>query len=127
MCAAAAPHQWRSDPATALPAWCTLAWDAPVAVRQVELTFPGNLLRSYHAYHPFYRAPETARDYRLLLDGTVILEVTGNYQRRRAVRGQGVLMIPELPGQSVLPRRAALQASVPADRRRGGVPGAPPR
>lgn len=80
---AAAPHQWRSDPATALPAWCTLAWDAPVAVRQVELTFPGNLLRSYHAYHPFYRAPETARDYRLLLDGTVILEVTGNYQRRR--------------------------------------------
>jgi hypothetical protein len=78
-----APNQWRSDPAAGLPASCRLEWSDPVVVRQIELTFPGNLLRSYHAYHPFYRAPETARDYRILAGDHVVATVSGNYQRRR--------------------------------------------
>lgn len=78
-----APNQWRSDPASSLPARCRLEWGEPTAVRQIELTFPGNLLRSYHAYHPFYRAPETAKDYRILAGDRVLATVSGNYQRRR--------------------------------------------
>lgn len=81
------PNQWRSDPNAPLPAWCRLDWEQPETVGRIELTFPGNLLRSYHAYHPFYRAPETARDYRIeiMREGSVVFEQveTDNYQRRR--------------------------------------------
>ena len=79
---------WRSAPAQPLPAWLELAWQKPVAVRTVELSFAGNLLREYHAYPPFYRDPQTVRSYRVLVeevDGRwhPVIEVTDNFQRHR--------------------------------------------
>jgi hypothetical protein len=85
------PHHftnlWRSDPALPLPQWIQLAWDKPQMIATVELTFPGHLLREYHAYAPFYRDPQCPRDYRIEVevgnDWKTVLEVEGNYQRRR--------------------------------------------
>lgn len=84
---------WLSDPADLSPAWMELRWPAAQAIQEVHLTFPGSILREYHAYHPFYRAPETARDYELQIpdpgkDGEwlSLLRVEGNYQRRRVHR-----------------------------------------
>jgi hypothetical protein len=80
-------HLWRSDPNRPLPAELTLTWDTPTAISQVELTFAGNLLREYHAYHAFFRDPQTVRDYVILGnragDWIELVRVTGNYQRRR--------------------------------------------
>lgn len=65
----ARPHrstnEWRSDPAEPLPAWIQLDWDTPRTVRQVQVTFPGHLLREYHAYPPFFRDPQTLREYEI--------------------------------------------------------------
>ena len=79
-------HLWRAavgDPNPQLE----LTWNQAETMKTVELTFPGNLIRSYHAYQPYYRAPETARDYTLTtMKGDQVLEailVEGNYQRRR--------------------------------------------
>ena len=81
------PHLWRSDPAQPLPAHIDLTWDAPVTVSSVELTFAGNLLREYHAYRPYFRGPQTARDYTVLArEGDrwrPVASEMGNYQRRR--------------------------------------------
>ena len=88
----ARPHAWtnlwRSDPAQPLPAWVELAWPEAVTLGQVELTFAGHLLKEYHAYPPFYRDPQTVRDYRLLAeqaDGSwrCVTVVKDNYQRHR--------------------------------------------
>ena len=83
-------HLWRSDPTEPFPALAELAWPEPVTISQVELTFAGNLLREYHAYQPFFRDPQTSRDYSVLaqIDGswTKLVTVTGNYQRRRVHR-----------------------------------------
>jgi hypothetical protein len=53
----------------------------------VELTFPGHLLREYHAYGPFYVDAQCATDYALEVpDGPgrrEVVRVEGNYQRRR--------------------------------------------
>jgi hypothetical protein len=85
------PHRatnlWRSDPGQPLPQWIELAWSGPRSVREVELTFPGHLLREVHAYPPFFRDPQTPRDYAIeaWLEGSwreIHLE-KGNYQRRR--------------------------------------------
>ena len=85
------PHRftnlWRSDPGEPLPQWLELEWSAPQTIRQIELTFPGQLLREYHAYPPFYRDPQCARDYAVFAcindAWQEILQVTGNYQRQR--------------------------------------------
>jgi FAD dependent oxidoreductase len=79
---------WRSDPAQPLPQWLELAWPAPESITAVEFTFPGHLLREYHAYAPFYRDPQCARDYDIeyqAADGSwkTLLTVRGNYQRQR--------------------------------------------
>lgn len=78
---------WRSDPAQPLPQWIEFEWAEPQSITQVELTFPGHLLREYHAYAPFYRDPQCPRDYRILAhDGgkwRELLNVEGNYQRHR--------------------------------------------
>ncbi|MDF3058699.1 MAG: hypothetical protein K0R17_2914 [Rariglobus sp.] len=85
------PHRstnlWRSDPAQPLPQSLQLAWKTPQRVAQVELTFPGHLLREIHAYPPFFRDPQTPRDYAIeaWIDGTwreVHVE-KGNFQRHR--------------------------------------------
>ncbi len=84
---------WLSDPSQAGPAWVELCWPTAQTIQEVHLTFPGHLLREYHAYHPFYRAPETARDYEIQTpdpgkDGewVSLLRVEENYQRRRVHR-----------------------------------------
>lgn len=78
---------WRSDPAAALPQSLTLAWDVPQSISVVDLTFPGHLLREYHAYAPLYRDPQCMKDYEVQIevDGCwqKMIEVQGNYQRRR--------------------------------------------
>lgn len=78
---------WKSDPNKPLTQWLELAWTEPQAIQQVELTFPGHLIREYHAYGPFYRDPQCPKDYSVsaLVDGDwkTVLDVTGNYQRHR--------------------------------------------
>jgi len=85
------PHRWtnlwRSDPRQALPQWLELAWDVPRDIGSVELTFPGHLVREYHAYQPFYRDPQCPRDYVIaaMTEGrwSPLVTVQGNYQRHR--------------------------------------------
>jgi hypothetical protein len=78
---------WRSDPALPLPQWLELAWAEPRTLRQIELVFPGHLIREYHAYGPFYRDAQCPRDYSLeaWVDGAwaPLASVQGNYQRHR--------------------------------------------
>lgn len=83
-----AVNLWRSDPGQPLPQWLQLAWPAPHTLAFVELTFPGHLLRELHATPPFFRDPQTPRDYTLEVrtnDGAwrEVLAVKGNYQRHR--------------------------------------------
>jgi hypothetical protein len=88
------PHRftnlWRSDPAQPLPQWVELRWPRPVTICQVELTFPGHLIREYHAYPPFYRDPQCAREVSLCawVDGSWLecARIAGNYQRRRELK-----------------------------------------
>ena len=85
------PHHftnlWRSDSSLPLPQWLQLEWNTPQTVASVELTFPGHLLREYHAYAPFYRDPQCPCDYRIEaeIDGRWVtaMEIYGNYQRHR--------------------------------------------
>ncbi|MGH7946829.1 MAG: FAD-dependent oxidoreductase, partial [Opitutaceae bacterium] len=53
----------------------------------VELTFPGHLVREYHAYGPFYRDAQCPRDYTIQVwDDSAWRDVhtqTNNYQRQR--------------------------------------------
>lgn len=85
------PHRftnlWKSDPNLPLPQWLELSWDEAQAVRHVELTFPGHLLREYHAYAPFYRDPQCPRDYTIeaYRDGVwnTLVNIEGNFHRHR--------------------------------------------
>jgi hypothetical protein len=105
-----APNLWRSDPALPGDQWVELAWETAQRIARVELTFPGHLLREYHAYGPLYADPQCPRDYSIAVpargadetpDSSVLelpnsqkggaetepwellLTVTGNYQRQR--------------------------------------------
>jgi hypothetical protein len=77
---------WRSDPSLALPQWLELAWKTPQRLTSIELTFPGHLLREYHAYQPFYRDPQCPKTYAIEAwrgSGWVeLLRVENNYQRQ---------------------------------------------
>jgi FAD dependent oxidoreductase len=81
-------HQWRS---TSLPAWIELHWPEPVAVGEIHLTFDSRFDRililtfSESANEGVIRGPqpELVKDYRILGDGKVLLEVTDNWQRKR--------------------------------------------
>jgi hypothetical protein len=78
---------WRSDPGETVEPWLQLQWPTPQVVGQVELTFAGYMVGAYQSYPPFYRDPQCARDY--WIEAGVggswqpVVEVTGNYQRRR--------------------------------------------
>lgn len=78
---------WKSDPSFPLPQWVDLNWEEEQLIKQVELTFPGHLIREYHAYRPFYRDPQCPRDYSVLVDingqWIQVADVRENYQRRR--------------------------------------------
>ena len=83
----ASTNLWRSDPAQSLPQSLELKWTSDQLIRVVELTFPGHLVREYHAYAPLYRDPQCPRDYSIeAYDGRAwhtVLEVKDNYQRHR--------------------------------------------
>ncbi|WP_409342224.1 FAD-dependent oxidoreductase [Paenibacillus sp. MBLB4367] len=83
------PNLWRSDPAEPLPQWLELAWEEPVGIGRIELTFPGHLLRDYRAYPAFYRDPQCPKDVlaEAFVDGRWIEigQLAGNYQRRRVM------------------------------------------
>jgi len=81
-------HRWES---ASLPATLALTLPAPETIGEVHVTFDTGFEReliltaSDHHSTKSVRGPqpETVRDYRLLLDGKVIAEVTGNYLRKR--------------------------------------------
>lgn len=85
------PHRatnlWRSDPGQPLPQWLELEWPEPQTIARIELTFPGHLLREVHAYPPFFRDPQTPRDYAVegWIDGAwrELHVERGNYHRHR--------------------------------------------
>lgn len=85
----ATTNLWRSDPQQSLPQWLELAWKTPQNISEMILTFPGHLLREYHAYAPMYRDPQCVRDYDIQIregdDWCTVVEVRGNYQRRNVV------------------------------------------
>jgi hypothetical protein len=76
-------HLWCSDPAEGLPQWIELAWDSPVRISRVELTFDTNSDRLV-AFGP---TPECVRDYDVeVISGSVrrkVAEIQGNCQRKR--------------------------------------------
>ncbi|MBD1382037.1 FAD-dependent oxidoreductase [Bacillus sp. IB182487] len=78
---------WRSDEKSPDAPWIELSWDEVMSISQVELTFPGNILREYHAYESFYRDPQCAKDYSISAwvngEWKEILQVNDNYQRQR--------------------------------------------
>jgi len=84
------PHRytnlWRSDPSDRLEPWIELEWDELQSIGVVELTFPGHLIREYHAYAPFYRDPQAAKRYRIDIWTAEGWHTVGraedNYQRR---------------------------------------------
>lgn len=80
-----APNAWRSDPMQPLPQWVMLTWDTPKQIACVEATFAGHLVREYHAYPPFYRDPQLAKDYRIAArvngDWTILITIRDNIQR----------------------------------------------
>lgn len=84
------PHRytnlWKSDPALPLPQWLQLGWTEEQEIAEVHLSFPGHLLREYHAYDPFYRDPQCPSDYTIAAmkgsEWQTIAQVQGNYQRQ---------------------------------------------
>lgn len=79
---------WRSDPGAGLPQWLELAWDRPRHIAWIACTFAGHLLLDPHAEPPFWRDPQTVRDYAITIpdsDGgwRDLLRVHDNYQRHR--------------------------------------------
>lgn len=92
--AEAGPHCWES---LTLPSFLDLAWPEAQEIREIHLTFCTGLEReltlSPCMEMPYQAQPETVKDYRILLDGAPLVEVNGNYQRKRkhrfpAVRGK---------------------------------------
>lgn len=81
-----ATNMWRSDPNEPLPHWLELSWAHPQSIRQIQLTFEGNLLREYHAYPPFYRDPQTVADYEIQVEDSgqwrTVIKVEGNAASR---------------------------------------------
>ncbi|WP_256011685.1 FAD-dependent oxidoreductase [Desertivirga xinjiangensis] len=88
------PHRsanlWKSDPNLPLPQSIELTWAELKSLSEIQLTFPGHLLREYHAYEPFYRDPQCPKDYSVeaFLEGNweTVIEVKNNYQRQNKHR-----------------------------------------
>lgn len=94
----AGTHRWMSDPGQGLPAWIELRWPETVAPGEIQLIFDTGLHRVLTFSHAdgYVRQmlwgvpqPETVRDY--AIDGWSegqwqrLIEVRGNYQRRRHI------------------------------------------
>lgn len=81
-------NYWQS---AGLPAWLELRWPESMGLGEIHITFCTGLHREL-TLTPSDRVtaktvrgpqPETVRDYNILLDGKTVLEVRGNYQRKR--------------------------------------------
>jgi hypothetical protein len=81
------PNLWVSDPSKALPQHVELRWPAPVAFTTADVSFDTNLARISQSEPAFYRAPECARDWRLLAETAdgwrEIFAERDNIQRKR--------------------------------------------
>jgi hypothetical protein len=64
--------------------WICLDWDRPVLIGEVQITFPGQILREYHAYPPGYRNPQVPRDY--VIEGCTDSSGTGKWTGLARVR-----------------------------------------
>lgn len=77
---------WKSDPNLPLEQWLELSWGNEQNISTVELTFPGHLLREYHAYSPFYADAQCPKDFRIEVlknnEWESVLAVKGNYHRQ---------------------------------------------
>ena len=91
---------WMSDSNLPLSQWIKLSWEEAQEINSVELTFPGHLLREYHAYKPFYKDPQCPKDYEIWAlekDKWIMIEsVEGNYQRQRKHKLSKSLITKEL-------------------------------
>ncbi len=78
---------WASDPTKPLPQWVELAWDTPVEINSVYLTFDTDMNA---AYHNVPVVAQCVRDYEVAYhDGSewvTVASVEGNFQRRRVHR-----------------------------------------
>jgi len=79
---------WRACPEEIEDSWVELEWEQEQTISEVMLTFPGNILREYHAYEPFYRDSECPKEFTICaLDAygefTELIEEKNNYQRHR--------------------------------------------
>ncbi|MCC6696055.1 MAG: FAD-dependent oxidoreductase [Candidatus Hydrogenedentes bacterium] len=76
---------WMSNPVHALPAWLELCWPSTIKCTTLQLTFDTNA--NYRVLDPLFRYPDCVKDYRVEYhDGATwrgLVEVTGNYVRRR--------------------------------------------
>jgi len=83
---------WRSSGVSkGEEAWIRLDWSKPVKPGLVQITFPGQILREYHAYPPGFRDPQIAKDY--VLEGLFpdqedncwieLANIQNNYKRIR--------------------------------------------
>ena len=85
------PHRatnlWVSDANQPLPQWLELSWSQPQKISEIQLVFPGHLIREYHAYGPFYRDSQCPRDYTIEVftggNWQRVAEIKDNYQRLR--------------------------------------------
>ncbi|WP_340022326.1 FAD-dependent oxidoreductase [Paenibacillus sp. FSL K6-1096] len=86
------PHLWSSDHmASGQPEWLELAWNEPVTLREVHVTFNDDvnedLINLHHHITDAEILPTLVKDYRIeaYISGewTVIAEAQGNYKRKR--------------------------------------------
>lgn len=80
------PNRWMSDPDQAFPQSLELRWDEAKEMNRVELTFPGHLLREYHATRPLSIDAVIPKDVDIEVkkDGSwhKVAEVRSNIQRK---------------------------------------------
>ncbi|MCA9006698.1 MAG: FAD-dependent oxidoreductase, partial [Planctomycetaceae bacterium] len=102
-------HRWMSEPAEGLPATLLLEWETPTSVSEIQLIFDTGLHRHLTlSHHDGYTEkmlwgrpqPETVSDYQIEVnDGSVwkpVVNVTGNYQRRRVHRLESEFVVKQL-------------------------------
>jgi len=86
----AMPNLWASHPAQPLPQWLELRFERPTELGRVLISFDTQLGQRISQMPEFWRAPECAKHWRLLIESDgrwiAVHEETDNHQRRRTVR-----------------------------------------
>ena len=60
-----ASNAWRSDPGAGFPQQLTAEWEESHTFGSVQVIFAGHLLGEIHGTPPFFRDPQTVRDYHI--------------------------------------------------------------